>query len=225
MNASSVDERWRNGALPASCMLLALTAACGDGGADGPGTESGTITGEAGSGAGTGATAGGAGDCSLDPCGGDPVGEWRATGLCYQNPFAFEAQCSEFMADVMTEAHIGFSGTLSLRNDHTFSLDTALSDGYLARIIPGLCVQILSAGTTDCADFAGDVDRCSGDPAQACTCVFGVEAQSQVRDGTWEASGDTLTLMNAGSQPFCVEGDTLTLFTRGGLLWAFARKP
>ena len=226
MNASSMAERLRNRALPGSCLVLAVAAACGDGG---PGADSGKITGAAGSGGSTGATAGGVGNCSFDPCGGDPVGEWRATGLCYESP---EAQCTEFMADVTTETHVGVSGILSIRGDHTFSLDIALSDGYLARMIPALCAQILSPGTIDCADFAGDVDRCSGDPAQACTCVFGVEAQADVRDGTWEVSGDTLTLMKAGrglgasSQPFCVEGDTLTLGAQDDLLlFAFARSP
>lgn len=153
-------------------------------------------------------------------CGGDPTGVWEAAAECDMS-----AGELPFLCEVPYTKEFDAAGGVTFRNDATFQFQTLPNAmATVTHVVPAEC---LPSGVTDCAalydPLAGtleSVPTCTGDVASSCTCTdgpFGAYVGSG--SGTWSVSGAELSQVTRGEVgyvtrifPFCVDGDTLTIW-------------
>jgi hypothetical protein len=89
--------------------------------------------------------------------------------------------------------------------------------------VPNSCLEAIHGSVPATCDELSDPEEvpptiCSGDPAEACTCVKEEAAEADVASGTWEvtAPGD-VSIADDGDTPeptsYCVNGDELKVQT------------
>ena len=139
-------------------------------------------------------------------CGGDPVGEWRAVGQCYQFSLPFR-ECPELTLD----GERVVTGTLVMRDDRTYTADLNRTL-HVDVTFPLSCFD-----DTTCEEFAQGFGSCElmGD---VCSCVTEVIGTG-VEEGQWYVTETSLGLVPAGldrtqeTGDFCVDGDRMAITT------------
>ncbi len=143
----------------------------------------------------------------VNPCGGDPTGDWRyePQACPYEVPVSVEGACSR-----ATQARAATpDGTLTIDEDGTIRFNGTQIAFADTVAIPPDCLD-----TTDaCTDLLIG-DGCAGDPSQGCACAQEGTEVAMAWEGTWQAKGTRLYVTIAGEErvvDYCVEGDTLSL--------------
>jgi hypothetical protein len=156
----------------------------------------------------------------VDPCGGDPTGDWTIATSCQMGlKFDFTVCADAYTIDA---SGLATTGTFSMNADKTYSVATS-SGGSFAVTFPASCL----AGQT-CADILPSVQSvlaqevgpglgsvtCAG--SGACVCTVFPNQTSTNESGNWAASGTSLTTMATGSTTattfgYCVDGKTMHL--------------
>jgi hypothetical protein len=181
---------------------------------------------------GTGEDAGTAGDgpgvavCGLNPCGGELVGTWQATGSCTTADIASTARAVIGQADcrdMFRSTAFGALGTAQFSGDGTFTnsvmvqVDWALwvSDACAAALTsqPGL-----TTSSEFCTQYSQQIPYLPGHPFESGTCSFvggGCDCQAH----SYYAKQSTGTFVIQGTEfvdgpglryPYCVTGDAMT---------------
>jgi hypothetical protein len=222
-------------------VLCIAIAGCGSG-ASKVGSGAGGSSGGAGASAGTGGTNGDAavdgGSCPFTACGGDIVGIWHFASSCGS---VSTSSCPPPLSIVIE--HETAQATYTFRSDGTFM--NALSGDFSETVrYPLACLpSVTDGGTTQtCADYQnavqasiaqadagsfGETFTCSMDVNQTCLCdeAF-TNIPPQTATGSYAVSGDQVIVTasvdggvgDAGapaSVPYCVSGNTLTLYFTG----------
>jgi hypothetical protein len=229
-NRAMREPNFRQVAIGAALLLMS----CG-GGSGHTGTAGNGGGGRAGSGAGgqTGSTDGGGASCVAVPaCGGNIVGNWRATQSCVTATRDLSSVCPGATAEI--ELVIG--GTVTYNSDGTYSSMPTGGTATFHEHFPNGCMPF---GQT-CDQFGQTLvdggamisGSCSTDGAGVCNCdAMGPETATN-QTGTYVTSGGTLTLMHDGmtsTAPYCVQGGMLYemagpgdggVITMGGIVFA-----
>jgi hypothetical protein len=150
-----------------------------------------------------------AGAACVAPCGGDPSGEWTATGSC---SIALPALTCDQPVTSLTP--VSATGGVVF-NASTVTYDTVDTDLAVAHLIPN-CPNGLAAQQSTCNQLQSVYEQT--DPNAACTtndgcwCKLTIPVQLTGTE-TYTISGNQLTFATGAPMPFCVQGNTLTLFT------------
>ncbi|HMF43509.1 MAG TPA: hypothetical protein VKQ32_22705 [Polyangia bacterium] len=188
-------------------------------------------------GVGIGACGGGGGgvpaSCGTTaPCGGDVVGTWVPDGSCvnqasiqatYMNAVGLECPAGSMVSIV--EATSDWARVASMFDVGGTYSGTATFSATVAIAVPAACLVSRTCAGLD-ADFRSMVDPAGGIAAASCTdggtaCTCSITQQlSRTDTGTYQTSGNTLTLMPAGRDqtdtPYCVRGSELHLLALDG---------
>jgi hypothetical protein len=160
--------------------------------------------------------------CGVQPCGGDVVGNWRATSACADQS-SLDAEFSGALAGctgaTLSNVHYAPSGTLMFGSSMTYTAAVTMAVSFNMNL-PASCLQ----GQT-CADANTAIQSivgtdgitaatCSG--SGSCTCAIVGTLDIENSAGTYATAGTTLTLTatsggNGDSGPYCVQGSTLHL--------------
>ena len=168
---------------------------------------------------------GGSGSCGVQPCGGNVVGNWRASSACADqaavNMDFFGAVAGDCPGATLNGVKYSPSGTLMFGSSMTYT--AAITMGVTFNMnLPASCLQ----GQT-CADVNTAIQSlvgtngvsaatCSG--SGSCTCAIIGTLDIENSAGTYATAGTTLTLTatsggNGDSGPYCVQGSSLHLVT------------
>ena len=183
------------------------------------GSAGGGVAGAGGTAGGSGGTTGSAGSsglaCGVQPCGGDPVGNWTFVSACVDKS-ALEAQLQAGACPTVTvnSVSIGQSGTITFTTTAysvSATRNTMLNINYpMACIAPNTCADLEAAFA---ANTAIQSASCTGDTL--CACALTYVPQTSSEQGTYTTAGNMLTLTPTGGSPstgaFCVEGNNLHL--------------
>jgi hypothetical protein len=163
--------------------------------------------------------------CGLvQPCGGDPVGEWTFVDACTDQPSgnaALEAEFAQACPAVEGEGvSIAVSGALSLRADMTYAASLIVTASANIRFplscLGGLTCAALSEAFTEQVRMdpgAGLASfTCTG--TSSCLCTMVAAPMGAGNSGTYVTSASTfMTIPNDGSptdpREYCVQGDRL----------------
>jgi len=171
-------------------------------------------------------TAGCGGDggaCGVQPCGGDPVGNWHTTSACANAAEANMAFLEGLMGFCSTASLAGFSvspsGTFNIGADMTYSLNMTMNM-VVSVNIPASCLMgancaLLNAQIqTEVGTGGITAATCSG--SSSCTCTI-TGATSEATTGTYTTAGTEMMLTSAtggtDGGPYCVQGSTIHLLT------------
>lgn len=169
----------------------------------------------------------GSGSCGkVAPCGGDIVGNWKATGAC-ANAMTLSMQVVPGCTDVMASSvNIQITGNASFNTDGTYTLnETTIVSG--SGIVPASCLQLAGVPLT-CSQFdlliqqyiATDptamvkAAHCSGNTD--CSCTFTLAPQVLAQTGTYNTLGSPVLTLNANDgivygADYCVQKNELHL--------------
>jgi hypothetical protein len=168
---------------------------------------------------------GGGASCSVQPCGGNVVGNWRASSTCadqatldMQFQDAFAGDCPS--ATLSNVSYVP-SGTLMFGSAMTYTADITMTVSFNMNLPPS-CL-----GGASCADVNTAIQSmvgtagitsatCSG--SGSCTCAIAGTVDVENSAGTYATADTTLTLTassggNGDSGPYCVQGSSLHLIT------------
>jgi len=182
---------------------------------------SGPMAGEAGASAGAGGVneggAGGQGtslECGATPCGGDPVGMWKATDLCVPPNFELPGSelegCDPTVEDLMTDV----TGSLMFRENGSYEVDSRYTFDFRTRYGLACFGSLAATPAAACALIEALVEQQGG--SAECTelpdgCECGVSlTQTEQRSGGYEVSGRVIAL-DGVTYDFCASGDSLVL--------------
>jgi len=174
-------------------------------------------------GASTAGCGGDSGACGVQPCGGDPVGNWHASSACADAAELNMAVLGGVMSFCSTATLSGYSvrpsGTFNIAADMTYALNLTLnltvSINVPSSCLMGQSCALLSTALQAQVGTDGvTAASCSG--SSSCTCtVTGVQTEAEM--GTYTTAGTEMTLTDStGSTdggPYCVQGSTLHLLT------------
>jgi hypothetical protein len=142
------------------------------------------------------------------PCGGDPTGEWTVTGSCSTPlpPFA----CDEPITSLTpASASGGMVFTATTMTASTVDLDKTVSH------FPPECTAYAS-NRQDCAEEQAQLQMkfpdASCTPNDGCWC-FATVPVTLSGVASYAVQGTNLAFTSGSPVPFCVQGDTLTIFT------------
>ena len=162
------------------------------------------------------------GACGVQPCGGDPVGNWQASGAC-ANAAELNMAFLEGLMGFCTTASLGGysirpSGTFNLAADLTYSLNMTLNMTISVNI-PGSCLMGQSCSVLNAAlqgQVSGDIQSVSCAGSGSCTCTFNA-LTTAAETGTYTTAGTEMALTSSAGAtsggPYCVQGSTLHLLT------------
>ena len=166
---------------------------------------------------------GDSGACGVQPCGGDPVGNWHASSACADAAELNMAFLEGIMGFCSTASLSGYSvspsGTFNIAADMTYSLNMTMNMTVSVNI-PASCLMgqscalLNTAIQTEVGTGGVTAAACSG--SSSCTCTLtGVSTESTT--GTYTTAGTNMTLTSAtggtDGGPYCVQGSTLHLLT------------
>lgn len=150
-------------------------------------------------------------------CGGDIVGDWKITGVCYDET-ALAAQAKQLCADATLKiGDASVTGDVSYKADKSFvqgatELDATAELSLSTSCLGGAtCAQLQAQVNMDAAD--GNEANCVSAAGGGCTCSTTIKDSSK-SNGTYSTSGNTVTQTanNATEvQDFCVNGNRLVL--------------
>jgi len=164
---------------------------------------------------------GSSGACGVQPCGGDPVGNWNASGACADSAELNMAFLEGLMGFCTTASLSGYSirpsGTFNLAADLTYSLNMTLNMTVGVNI-PGSCLMGQTCAALNTAlqaqMTAGQSVSCAG--SGSCNCTFNI-ISTDAETGTYTTAGTEMALTSAAGStsggPYCVQGSTLHLLT------------
>jgi hypothetical protein len=165
----------------------------------------------------------GGGSCGkVQPCGGNVVGSWKASGSCV-NSASFSSVLGMGCVGTTGSAHLSVSGTVNYNADMTYA--AALTEsGTVSITLPPACRmqgaitltcsqtdQQVKANLAASANAAFETVSCSGSDA-SCTCRVTVTNLPMSDAGTFSTSGTMLT-MTSGTTDYCVTGNELHLIS------------
>jgi len=166
---------------------------------------------------------GGSGACGVQPCGGDPVGNWHASSACADAAELNMAVLEGVMGFCSTASLSGYSvrpsGTFNLGADMTYSL-TMTMNMTVSMNIPASCLMGQSCALLSVAlqteVGTGGVTAASCTGSGSCTCTV-TGATTEATTGTYTTTGTDMVLTSAtggtDGGPYCVQGSTLHLLT------------
>lgn len=147
-------------------------------------------------------------------CGGEPTGAWVVDEPCFPEGYpeiASDPRCPDATNEIVDYLA---SGTLELRDDGTYEIDTSAETDQELRI-PMDCI----GPTPDLCQIYGDAIATLGGGEASCdvsgsTCQCSVTVGADLQEtGTWSTTGTDLTLTPDGGEPrsesYCVQSDTL----------------
>ena len=174
-------------------------------------------------GASTAGCGGDSGACGVQPCGGDPVGNWRASGACASTAAVNMSFLESVMGSCPTASLSGYSvspsGTFNLAADSTYSRNMTLNITVSVNL-PSSCLMGMSCAVVNLAFQAlvgtDGITAASCTGTSSCTCTLS-GAQTDAATGTYTTAGTEMTLTDAAGGtdggPYCVQGSTLHLLT------------
>ena len=184
---------------------------------------------------------GGSGSCAkFTACGGDVVGRWTVEDVCFENPGVLfpnsgdQPDCSDALDDFKAHASgsYTYNADLSYTSEVTinYDLDVKLTSKCI-NAIAGSTVAIDSAfcGMLE-AQYKGQTSQftaatCKLD-AGGCDCKLKASDSNSTSSGTYHINGNQLVDETGNANdPFCVEGDALTIsHSAGGLTGTISLK-
>jgi hypothetical protein len=166
---------------------------------------------------------GDSGACGVQPCGGDPVGNWHASSACADAAELNMAFLEGLMGFCATASLAGYSvspsGTFNLAADMTYSLNMTMNMTVSVKI-PQDCLMGMSCALLNVAIQSevgtGGVTAATCTGSSSCTCTI-TGATTEATTGTYTTAGTEMTLTSAtggtDGGPYCVQGSTLHLIT------------
>ncbi len=142
------------------------------------------------------------GPCAvIAPCGGNIVGTWHPANVCSPDLIATIGSCQ---AKYATQS--GGTGTLTYGSDGTWSSD-GTSTTTTTFTVPAACIATF--GASSCAELhnSGISGTCAPAPGGVCECATPDPPFTTGTNGTYTASGTTVTVTAGGSDTFsyCVD--------------------
>jgi hypothetical protein len=197
------------------CGVLVLGLVCAAGGCNGDGDGDGE---------------GGAGSCGPTmACGGDVVGEWTVQDACIDADDLFQTELSEpECADVIRGVDVSATGTYTFAADGNGSseitlnldVDALWSEACLSALADGASIDLEASCTNiernylESQEFSGAACNVEGN---ACACLATAVPRTIQGAGRYRVEGDQLiNEENGDADLFCVEGETLTIWTTDG---------
>jgi hypothetical protein len=178
----------------------------------------------------------GGGNCPRTmPCGGQIQGTWDITSSCATGaPVMTGTGCP---GETVALTSLNDTGSLTFNPNGTY-MATLNTSGQEAVTIPVSCLSAGGTTTPTCDQFAmaltgalarADGGAVSGSTSATCTtsgancnCNLTFSLPGLIAMGTYVASGTGVTVTPNGGAPttdgYCVQGNTLTLFSAGGTM-------
>ena len=166
---------------------------------------------------------GDSGACGVQPCGGDPVGNWHASGACADAAAVNMSFVQSIMGSCPTATLSGYSvrpaGTFNLAADMTYSLNLTLNV-TVGVTLPSSCLMGQSCAVVNALIQAevgtGGITAASCSGSSSCTCTI-TGVQTEAATGTYTTAGTEMTLTDSAGAldggPYCVQGSTLHRLT------------
>jgi hypothetical protein len=156
---------------------------------------------------------------TVQPCGGDVVGNWTIVDSC-QLGIHFDF---DFCADETVDATgLATTGTFSMNADLSYGVSTRAGGSFQVQfpascVTGGSCAELASTVASALVPMLGTGLQgvsCAG--AGACVCTAVVVSSTNDEAGTYAVMGTFFNAMPAGDTTFvahdyCVEGDTMHL--------------
>jgi hypothetical protein len=140
---------------------------------------------------------------AFSPCGGDPVGSWRAEATCTTGVSETEEYLAETCPDAPITVVSNIEGTLDVGSDGIYAFDFDITT-VVDFTLPPSCL----VGISDCEQLD---ETCSGDVAEGCRCSYQQMEQSMDSE-MWTTSGNILDL-DGVQWDYCVSGARMTIQT------------
>jgi len=194
--------------------LAALTGACGPSSGKSDGGAHGGTGGGAGGGGGSSAMT-----CSVQPCGGDVVGNWQATSSCFDSASLADQFAGSCPGETVTNIHFVPSGTLMFGTSGSYTAAVTMS-ATMDLNFPPSCLNGATCADVNQAEQGivgmGGIDSVSCVGTSSCTCTMHLTVDVENSTGTYTTAGTQLTLTatsggNGDNGPYCVQGSTLHL--------------
>jgi len=165
--------------------------------------------------------------CGVQPCGGDVVGDWKASSACANRALLNE----QFLSSIMgycPDATLGAvtikpAGTMSLRTDLTYTAALTM-DATAVVNIPSSCLAGQSCAAVSVllqSALVGQMGiqsaNCTG--SGSCNCTFKINSPVENSAGTYTTAGTVLSLLattgtaTTGGGDYCVKDKSLHLVT------------
>jgi hypothetical protein len=150
-------------------------------------------------------------------CGGDVKGDWKITGVCYDEAAVLSTAkqvCADAMLTIGTPT---VTGEVSYKSDMTFVQGATTVSATASLTLSMMCLR---GGTCDLVQQqlnmggTGEPITCSSAAAGGCTCTWKLTDMSMAT-GTYTTSANTVTSKDGDateSQDYCVKGSQLVLF-------------
>ncbi len=163
--------------------------------------------------------------CGVQPCGGDVVGEWKASSACANRALLNQSFLSSIMG-YCPDATLGAVslkpiGTMSLRTDQTYTAALTM-DATAVVNIPASCLAGQSCAAVSVllqSALVGQMGiqsaNCTG--SGSCNCTFKLSTDFENSSGTYTTSGTVLSLVatagttTTGGSEYCVKDKSLHL--------------
>lgn len=167
----------------------------------------------------------GSGTCGVQPCGGDPTGNWTAKSACVDqatlNMQFLGSIASDCPTASLSNAKYTPTGTLTFGADMSYTAAVTMGISFNMNL-PASCLSGQSCTTVNAAiqSIVGTDGitsaTCTGSGSCTCTIVGTVDVEAS--SGTWASAGTMLTLNatsggNGDSGPYCVQGSSLHLLS------------
>jgi len=167
------------------------------------------------------------GACGVQPCGGDVVGDWKASSAC-ANRALLNQDFLTSIASYCDGATLGAvtikpSGTMSLRADQTYTAALTM-DATAVVNVPSSCLSGQSCATVSVLLQSALVGQmgiqsvsCTG--SGSCACTFKINSDFENSSGTYTTAGTVLDLyatagtVTTGGSDYCVQDGSLHLVT------------
>lgn len=149
-------------------------------------------------------------ETNFEPCGGDPVGNWKMTGSCGT---LLQLTGSD---DWGNDPYAGTCDPLDYYVGSPVSLDGSLEliEGGGYSVNQGHSIMRHELVTLDCLDsleFTCIPDLCEVE-GDVCNCLYlEVESYGMMGDEEWSQIDETTLGLGGSEYRYCIEGDTLTL--------------
>jgi len=163
--------------------------------------------------------------CTGAPCGGDVVGNWKASSTCIDSATVNMEFLSSIMGQCptasLTNVKVTPSGTMTFGADLTYTTDVSMTMSFTENI-PTSCVSGASCATVNAA-LQAEVGtngitavNCTG--SSTCACAITAAMVLDMSSGTYTTAGTILTLTatsgtSGDSGDYCVQGSSLHLLS------------
>jgi hypothetical protein len=165
--------------------------------------------------------------CGVQPCGGDVVGDWKASSACANRALLNQSFLSSIMG-YCPDATLGAVslkpiGTMSLRTDLTYTAALTM-DATAVVNIPASCLAGQSCAAVSVLLQSALVGmmgiqsaNCTG--SGSCACTFKLNTDFENSSGTYTTAGTALDLYatagtaTTGGSDYCVKDNALHLVT------------